>query len=162
MQNIKNILVKLKPASNSQPKQEVISNADQIQELKEGRESILNEVNKISETEDSLRQKISVQHSELDRERSARSESSRQKFDLAIKKQELSSQISIINMRMHTLEDDSARMTEELREAKALTSHDVENYATLEISASSEPLDQESRKKKIDRLKIKLEDAGLA
>lgn len=78
---------------------------------------------------------------------------------------ELSGIVRECDMRLAELERQRERFEEEIREAIVLVGRSVSEYRDFEISdeeVENEPREkQESRRKKIERLKIKLEDMGV-
>jgi len=136
-------------------------NSAKLQELKDSQGQILvqmkeieNEENKISESIQTLKNKIA---SELESDR----DKEREKFNLKVKHQELSSALQIISVKEENLARRVDVFENDLKEGGALVGADILAYKNFEVSAGEvDKLRQEEIKKKIERIKIKLEDVG--
>ncbi|MFH1608595.1 MAG: AAA family ATPase [Patescibacteria group bacterium] len=132
-----------------------------LDELKNTQEAILvqmkeieQEEKKISETMQILKDKIS-EELELDRDKE------REKFNLKVKHQELSSALQIILVKEENITKEKDYFENEIKEGSILAGSEILGYKNFEIVGLFDRSSQEILKKKIERIKIRLEDAGL-
>jgi chromosome segregation protein len=115
---------------------------------------IENEENRILESINLLKNKINT---EINIER----EQEREKFNLKVKHQELSSSLRLISVKEENLSKETEFFENEIREGITLIGHDILSYKDFVIENSIiDKFKQEEIKKKIERIKIKLEDVG--
>ena len=136
-------------------------NTTKLQELKDSQEQILvqmkeieSEENKISASVQELKNKIA---SELESDR----DKEREKFNLKVKHQELSSSLQIISVKEENLASRVEVFENDIKEGSVLVGISILDYKNFEIG--NEEIDkvrQEEIRRKIERIKIKLEDAG--
>lgn len=84
----------------------------------------------------------------------------KEKFKFKVRHQELSSVLELINIKEGNLRNRLEAFENETKEGVALIGQEILSYKNWEID-NQENHPQEELKKKIERLKIKLEDAGL-
>lgn len=143
------------------------NNQAQLEELKNTQKDILEEMEKIKEEEkkigdmvDALKHEISI-IVEKDREKE------REKFNFKVRYQELSSSLNVVSLKEENLNREQESFENEIKEGGALVGHDIFSYRDFSAeggSASGGELasraEQEDLRKKIERIKIKLEDVG--
>lgn len=146
--------------SNNTNQNNIVSNVN-LDELKNTQHEILanmkeieDEERKISETMQIIKTKMSI---DLELERNKE----REKFDLRVKNQELTSALQIISVKEENLIRENEAFENEIKEGSVLVGADILAYKNFEITSSFDRILQEELKRKIERIKIKLEDAGL-
>ncbi|MEK7097355.1 MAG: hypothetical protein AAB906_00735, partial [Patescibacteria group bacterium] len=85
----------------------------------------------------------------------------REKFSLKVRHQELSSSLELISVKEVNLSREIEAFENEIREGQALIGVDILSYKDFKIESEIDRHIQEEQKRKIERIKIKLEDAGL-
>ncbi len=132
----------------------------QIENLKNTQSEILAEMNKIREEEKNIFNSIEILKSEMKEEMEKERENEREKFAFKVKHQELTSSLELINVKLENLEREVFAFETEIKEGAVLVGADILSYKNFEISENEE-ISREEQKKKIERIKIKLEDAGV-
>jgi len=122
-------------------------------EILSGMQEIEDEENKISETIQILKNKIS-EELELDRDKE------REKFNLKVKHQELLSYLQIISVKEENIKRENDNFENEIKEGNVLVGADILFYKNFQIIDEYDRNTQDELKRKIERIKIKLEDAG--
>jgi chromosome segregation protein len=101
---------------------------------------------------------------EINKEMKALRDLEREKFTWKVKQQELSSALELAIIKEGNLKSRADAFQNEIKEGTALIGSQIlsyKNFRTEDMLADGENNSQEEQKKKIERLKIKLEDAGL-
>jgi chromosome segregation protein len=155
LERIKNILNKFNKNKNEQ--KHFIENP----ELKNSRQNLLNEIENIKEKEEKMREAARVLRLDIDKEMEALRDMEREKFSLKVRQQELTSSLELLNIREGNLVNRNALFENEIKEGVALIGGEILSYKNYEIAEDSTEFNQEEMKRKIERIKIKLEDAGL-
>jgi chromosome segregation protein len=136
------------------------SQKDILGELRTSHEEISKEIHTLSQKEQSLSSDI-AQIDVLTREQSEKNrEKDRARYEIMMKKNELVSEKTLLSVRREQLESREQRFVEEVREASVLIGQSVLSYKNLEINTDDTDTLQEERRRKIERIKIKLEDVG--
>ena len=139
----------------------------QVENLKNTQNEILVEMGKIGEEEKKIYDSIEILKSEMRAENDKERENEREKFAFKVKNQELTSSLNLINVKQENLERENFQFENEIKEGSALVGSDILSYKNFVIEGdeSSDILVnrgiQEEQKRKIERIKIKLEDAGV-
>lgn len=156
----KNFEQKQTQSGNTDNNRSIVSNVN-LDELKNTQHEILthmkeiaDEERKISETMQIIKTKMSI---DLELERNKE----REKFDLRVKHQELSSSLQVISVKEENLIRENESFENEIKEGSVLVGADILAYKNFEIVGSFDRYSQEELKRKIERIKIKLEDAGI-
>ncbi|MEX2052584.1 MAG: AAA family ATPase [Candidatus Paceibacterota bacterium] len=137
------------------------NNEKEVAELKTSQTTITREMEKLVEEEGKLSLSIATLKEEINKEMESLRDKEREKFSLKVRHQELSSAMSLINVRLENLEREENQFETEIKEGTVLVGAGILSYKEFQIEDELDRLHQEEAKKKIDRLKIKLEDAGL-
>ena len=141
----------------------------QMENLKNTQRQILVEMDKIGEEEKKILNSIEILKSEMKNEQEKERENEREKFTFKVKHQELTSHLELIKVKLENLEREFFAFETEIKEGAVLVGADILSYKNFPLEAD-QPLagevmtnrtEQEERKKKIERIKIKLEDAGV-
>ncbi len=156
LESIKNILKKF-----SQGEKEKENHNLEIENLKRTQREILKETAEIENKEKEISQNIEKLKQEINVEMEALRDLEREKFAFKVRQQELSSALELVTIREENLRNRKEAFENEIKEGAALLGPEILAYKNLEINESGSGLTPEEEKKKIERIKIKLEDAGL-
>ena len=130
----------------------------EMEELKNSKEKTQEEIKNITAEEETVREEIEKLKLEINKEMEALRDLEREKFAFKVRHQELSSSLDVINLRENTLRTRKEAFENELKEGVALLGREILGFVEHEGEATAAP---EELKRKIERIKIKLEDAGL-
>jgi chromosome segregation protein len=131
------------------------------------------ELTKVAEEESRITEEIATLRRALEGEKDASREAERELFSAMSRRSELEGILARLRAQAEILEREQSALKQELGEAGAFIGRLVYDYETFEVkSASGAPLSdaeiageprtqQEDRRKKIERLKIRLEESGL-
>lgn len=133
----------------------------ELEDLKNSQTNVLAEIQKLREEEENLSVSIEILKQDLNKEMEALRDLEREKFAFKVIHQELSSLLGVVSIKEVNLKNRKEAFENELKEGAALIGSDVLSYKTVKDSPSQAEQTQEELKKKIERVKIKLEDAGL-
>jgi chromosome segregation protein len=143
----------------------------QVESLKNSQKEILVEMGNIGDEEKKVFEAIEKIKSEIRNEMEKEREGEREKFVYEVRHQEISSSLELINVKLENLDREIFAFENETKEGQALIGSDILSYKTYEISEGksdeSDPtfvsteVSREEQKRKIERIKIKLEDAGI-
>lgn len=162
VEEIRPILEKIKNILNKFNKnKEHRDNFNDSLELKKNKEEIISEMEKIEVEERKIVLSAQSLRVEIDKEMEVLRDLEREKFAFKVKHQELSSMLEVVNIRENSLKSRVETFENEIREGVALIGREILGYQDYEIETEIDVHTQEEQKKKIERLKIKLEDAGL-
>ena len=156
--SIKNILNKFSSSGSSTGEEKV---NDQLIYLENSHKEILEQIQNIEKEEvgirteiDKLKQKINLELEEVrTRERA--------KFDIKVKYQELSSALNVNKIKEDNLNRNTESFEREKLEAVMLLDRQVLYFDEIKVDENIDRIAQEDLHKKIERIKIKLEDSGL-
>src|ERR1035437_226613 len=97
----------------------------------------------------------------INKEMEAMRDLEREKFTWKVRHQELSSHLELLAIKEGNLNSRSFAFENELKEGSILIGQEILGYKNYTIEENDNKITQEELKKKIERIKIKLEDAGL-
>ena len=132
----------------------------ELVELKNSQIEILAEVDNLKKEEIKLAGIIEVLKKDLDKEMEALRDLEREKFIFKVREQELSSALGLVVIKEGNLKNRKEMFENEIKEGVALIGQEILAYKNFSIEENNKEFAQEELKKKIERLKIKLEDAG--
>ena len=139
----------------------------QVDSLKNTQSEIMVEMGKIGEEEKKIYEAIEILKSAMRAETEKERENEREKFTYKVKRQELTSSLELINVKQENLEREFYAFETEIKEGSVLVGVDILSYKNF-VLEGDEINDilvirsiQEEQKRKIERIKIKLEDAGV-
>jgi chromosome segregation ATPase len=136
--------------------------SDTLENLKNTQTEILTEMSKIEDEEGKFAQALENLKNEIQKDNFSFQEIQKNKFDLAVKKQELISSLNTIAIKEESYARLMTSFEDQIREGSIFLGADVLSYKNFQIENIDEPREnQEERRRKIERIKIKLEDAGL-
>ncbi len=129
-------------------------------------ESSLREMNSLLEIstkeEGELTSEIAHLRKEIDAEGQMHLQSEREFFEISGSRKEAVGALSILSMKKESLKKEEEEFHQEIKEGSVLVGHQILNYKNVVVSMAEkeERQVQEDRRRKIERLKIRLEDAG--
>lgn len=129
--------------------------------LKKTQQEVLVEVSELEKQDQELHRSIEILKGEISKEMEALRDKEREKFSLKVKQQELSSLLDIIAVKESNLTREEEAFLNDIKEGTVLIGYEIMSYKNFEVGASIERHIQEEQRRKIERIKIKLEDAGL-
>ena len=174
--NIFSILSKLKNEllhmRSNENKVETVSNndvnTDRINELENQRENILNEIKGLENEADKCREALRVLDLKAKESEVSLRDSERVRYEILGEKNAVSSDLHSLVYEEEKLASVKSAFEEEVREASTLIGMQVLSYAQNGFKNQTEGEDlkesrirQEELRRKIERIKIKLEDAGI-
>ena len=133
----------------------------ELVELKNSQTDILEKVQKVESEEKELSQKIVMLKKDLNKKMEDLRDLEREKFTWKVKHQELSSALEMVSIKDVSLKSRLEAFENEVKEGVALIGREAVAYSDFEIMGDIDVHLQEEQRKKIERLKIKLEDTGL-
>ncbi|MEI8269735.1 MAG: AAA family ATPase [bacterium] len=143
----------------------------QVDSLKNTQNEIMVEMGKIGDEEKKIYNSIEILKSEMRSETEKERENEREKFTYKVRHQELISHLELINVKQENLEREYHSFENEIKEGSVLVGVSILSYKTYEISEAksteggspdvSFETSREEQRRKIERIKIKLEDAGV-
>lgn len=129
-------------------------------ELKNSEHDILSEIKKMQEEEAKLLKSAEALKQAINQEMEALRDLEREKFSFKVKHQELTSALELVNIKESNLKSRKEAFDNELKEGVVLIGGEILAYKNFHLE-SVEKETQEELKRKIERLKIKLEDIGV-
>ena len=144
------------------------NNEKELLELKNSQTSILAEVSGLENKGKELAQEIEALKQAINKEMEALRDLEREKFSFKVRHQELSSAMEMVHIKETNFKSRTEAFHNEIKEGVALVGSEIlsfKEYAEVGLRQDSlsptSAITQEELKKKIERLKIKLEDAGM-
>ncbi|MBI2630611.1 AAA family ATPase [Candidatus Nomurabacteria bacterium] len=133
----------------------------ELAELKTSQADTLAEIQKIETEEKEISGAVEKLKQEINREMEALRDLEREKFTFKVRQQELSSALELIVIKEDSLRSRRELFENEINEGTALVGAEILAYKNYQGSVEEQIIPQDELKKKIERIKIKLEDAGL-
>lgn len=133
----------------------------ELAELKNSQTDILTEMKKLEIEEKNVLQKVEALKQEINKEIEALHDLEKEKFKFKVRHQELSSLLDVVVIREGNLKNRREAFENEIKEGVALIGQEILSYKNYEIKKNNTEVSQEELKRKIERIKIKLEDTGL-
>ncbi|MFA5778163.1 MAG: AAA family ATPase [Candidatus Paceibacterota bacterium] len=156
LESIKNILKKF-----SQEDKDKKNHTLEIENLKKSQKEILGEMVEIENKEKEISQNAEKLKQEINTEMEALRDLEREKFSFKVRHQELSSSLELVIIKEGNLKNRKEAFENEIKEGAALLGAEILSYKNFKTEEDSTEITQEEQKRKIERIKIKLEDAGL-
>jgi chromosome segregation protein len=156
LERIKNILKKFSPSEREESNHKI-----EIEKLKKNQQDILAEMKEVESGEKEIVKSAEILKEDLNREMEALRDLEREKFSFKVKHQELSSQLDLVRLKEENLKNKEESFKNEIKEGSALIGQEILSYQDYQIEENTASYTQEELKKKIERIKIKLEDAGI-
>ena len=137
-----------------------ISEDFRVVDLKKDQVELLKEINKIKEEERTLIESIEKLKSEIYEENANQHAIEKERFELRVKNQELTSSLEIIQVKEESLRREKESFENEIKEGGVLIGGDIFLYRNYELEGDIDRNSQEELRRSIERIKIKLEDVG--
>ncbi len=136
----------------------------ELLELKNSQKNTIAELEGLKAEEAKLQASAEAFRNLINREMETLRDREREKFSLKVKEQEVTSALNLVKVKEENLKREESAFENEIREGQALVGVGILSYKNFQItegdqSAFDRSL-QEEGKKKIQRIKIKLEDMG--
>ena len=164
LENVAPLLGKIKDILNrfarNFKEEETVDRSSQIEELKKTQTDISGEMEKIREEEKGILEKISQLKNEIASELKDEREKEREKFGLKVRHQELVSHLELLNVKEENLKRKIEVFETEIKEGLVLVGQDILSYKNFEITGVEDQNTHEEQRRKIERIKMKLEDIG--
>ncbi len=133
----------------------------ELAELQKSKKDAAAKLEELAKEERELAEKVEALKKSINAEMESLRDKEREKFGLKVKEQELTSSLEIIKVKEASLTERFKAFENEIREGTALLGAQVMAYKEYKFEGDTDIHLQEEQKKKIERIKIKLEDAGL-
>ncbi len=135
-------------------------NEQELLELKNSQAGILAQVADFQNKEKDLANQIEELKKAINTQMEALRDLEREKFSHKVKQQELSSALEMVRIKENNLKSREEAFHNEIKEGVALIGQEILSYKNYQMEGNTEN-NPEEQKRKIERLKIKLEDAGM-
>lgn len=135
---------------------------DELDALLANRTNILKEVSELSNQIEESQAKIDLVRTEISKEKEERYKEQTEKFTLENERNRMSSSFEIIENKLAVLNRRKTLFEENMKEAVVLVSHNILSFDKTKENLPFTEEEQESLRRQIERLKIKLEDIGTA
>ena len=133
----------------------------ELEELKATQAGIFAEMEKLKKEEAALSISAENLKQEINRQMEALRDLEKEKFQFKVRHQELSSALELIVIKEGNLRSRSEAFHNEIKEGVALIGQQILSYESFQLEQNPNSEGEIELKKKIERIKIKLEDAGL-
>ena len=130
---------------------------EELKKLEDERETIKGELFKKESELGKVKAEIELQKKKINEEVSALRAKEKEKYTLKLREQELSSGEELVRVKEESWRKEKEAYESELKTAEALVGPEVKNFSG---EATSDRTIQEETRKKIERIKIRLEEAG--
>ena len=137
------------------------NNEKELLEFKNSQNTILAQVRELDQREKETTREVELLKQEINTEMEALRDLEREKFSFKVKHQELSSALEMVRIKEANLKSRAEAFNNEIKEGVALIGQEILSYKNYQLAEGSADSSPEEQKKKIERLKIKLEDAGM-
>ena len=135
---------------------------DELDALLANRANILKEVSALSNQIEESQAKIDLVRTEISREKEERYKEQTEKFTLENERNRMSSSFEIIENKLAVFSRRKTLFEENMKEAVVLVGHNILSFDKTKENLPFTEEEQESLRRQIERLKIKLEDIGTA
>ena len=133
----------------------------ELAELKNSQTNIIAEIKKTEKEENESVQLAETLKQDINKEMEALRDMEREKFTYKVRHQELSSALELVNIKEGNLRNRAEYFDNEIKEGVAFVGEEVFSYKNYKVGEEIDIHTQEEQKKKIERIKIKLEDVGV-
>jgi chromosome segregation protein len=147
--------------SNSNNAHEASYSSLDLDNLKNTQKEILTNMQEIADEEKRITDNINILKNKIAISLELERSKEREKFNLRVKHQGLTSALNVLSVREENLNREAENFENEIKEGSVLVGYEILDYKNFEITESFDRYSQEELRKKIERIKIKLEDAGL-
>ena len=131
----------------------------ELADLKETENKITIEIAALSEKEKEMRAKIETLNKEVEADKDEKRSGDVKRLELTMDKNNVLSALNLVKIREDQLSHIENDFLNEIKEGEALVGAEIMNYKQFDAELADRA-NQEEERRKIERLKIKLEDAG--
>ncbi len=132
----------------------------EIEGLKNKQQEILVEMRNIENEEEKIFKKMETLKKEIAKDNETLHTKEKEKFNFRVRYQELSSSLGLISIKEESLSKETESFRNEIREGSVLVGDGILSYKDFEINGPIDRNAQEDLKRRIERIKMKLEDVG--
>ncbi len=136
-------------------------NISENSELKDSQQEILREMQNIENEEKKIFEKITILKKEINQESEALHTREKEKFNFRVRNQELMSSLGLISVKEENLARELEAFKNEIKEGSVLIGNEILSYKNYETDGLIDRNAQEELRRKIERIKMKLEDVGM-
>ncbi len=134
---------------------------DDSAHLEEKKKKLEHELKTLETEEERVHKEVAALRKKIEGDKDASRDAERELFAAMARRSELEAALAVLRARESVLAGEESRFKEELREAGILLGR-MPEYESAEVVFEDEPRSaQEDRRRKLERLKIRLEEAGL-
>ncbi|HAS80818.1 MAG: Chromosome partition protein Smc [Candidatus Nomurabacteria bacterium GW2011_GWE1_32_28] len=156
---LKELLPKVSIEDSSQNLNSILN--PELELLKKNQQEILTEMQNIKEEENKIIENIDILKREINQDNEDIYLKEKERFNLRVKYQELTSALELILIKERNLLKEMESFENEIKEGSVLIGIEILSYKDFVIEENIDRSIQEELKRKIERIKIKLEDVGL-
>ena len=169
IEDVKSILERIKSILKkfSTPNKENFNKNFEIQNLNKNYQEISNRMREIEEKEKEISKSVDILKKEINQEMETLRDLEKEKFKFKVRHQELASALEFVILKEGNLKERAKVFENEIKEGVALIGQEILSYKNIAeallppAGGSKASATQEELKRKIERLKIKLEDVGI-
>lgn len=158
LKKIKNTLNKFNQNDNSGREAKI---NEVISEFKDAENKVRTEIENIKQKEKSINEEIINLRKEIEQEIEEKRGKEKEKFTLKVKHQELTSAFELVSVKEANLSRETEVFENEIKEGGALLGDEIFSYKGNTSGELLDRVTQEENRRKIERIKIKLEDIGI-
>lgn len=158
LKNIKSILKKFRENDNSNVEEKINK---VLNEFKLAEEKVKEEIENIKDKEKIINEEILRLRKEIEQEIEEKRGKEKEKFTLRVKHQELASALELVSVKEANITRENEVFENEIKEGGALLGEEINAYKENTSLNTLDRVSQEENRRKIERIKIKLEDVGL-
>jgi chromosome segregation protein len=138
----------------------------ELEELKNSQQKATEELGRLKKMEEGLLAEATKLREDINKEMESLRDREREKFSHKVKQQEVSSALNLVRVKEENLNREEALFETEIKEGEILVGNNVLSYKNFVLPEGDRSAfnrgAQEEAKKKIERIKFKLEDMGSA
>jgi len=137
----------------------------EVNRLRDEQKKIEDEITLLNKEESDLRSNLNTRRNEIEKAKDETRGAEREVFEFRSRRSELRSQLEATKAREEKLVIEETAFKTEIQEAITLVNREITNYVDFVLEDSYVPMEdrevQETKRRYIERLKIRLEDMGL-
>ena len=143
--------------------EEAVTEVDEskLEELKAIAKTAFEDLEILKQEKKNLEEQIASLKISINEEMASLRQQEKEKFALKVKQQELNSAIEILRVKIENIKDREFSFKEEIAEGKALLGQEMPEWENFTEAVGVNKADQDDLHKRIERIKIKLEDSGV-
>ncbi len=132
----------------------------ELSELKESQAGILKQIEELKNEEKALQSQIEGLKLQINAQMEELRDKERERFSFKVKHQELASALNLVNVKETNLKREIELFENEIKEGTVLVGSEILSYKEYSHGVESDRNTQDELRRKIERIKIKLEDSG--